>query len=183
MKNNITHLSQLKELHQRNLDHRGPDPSRRWELWGRIHQAENLLEDVGAGSAGTDQHSFVVRKRWAHQRMARTLAYLALTMVLLAGVTWFAREYVRPETSASFAGTAVVTSMAATLFAARSEDYHKIARLFETAHELESAETGTPIDVAFEAEEGFEWVWVCEAEEPASPPIFNAGLQVPMLTV
>ncbi|MGB0579276.1 MAG: hypothetical protein ACPGVU_06205 [Limisphaerales bacterium] len=183
MNKNITHLSQLKELHQNIGDHPGNCPTQRWELCGRIQQAENLLEDVGADAPGTNQKAFASHQRFDLQRMGRTLSCLALALVmfLFAGAAWLARDYVRPETSAAFAGTAMVTSVAATMFGARSADYHRVVQLFDSVDQFEPRTNETPLEVAFEDED--EWVWVYEDEAPAKAPIFNAGLQVPVLTV
>lgn len=184
MENNITHLSQLKELHQNIVNTPGHCPSQRWELWERINRAEALLEDAGADSEYTNQRSFAADKWAGCRRLSYSLAILALTLFLLGVASLAVHKHMPSGMSTAFAGTAAVTGIAATLFAARADDYHKIIRLLDSAHEFEPRIIEKPIEVAFEEDDGYEWVWVYEDEEaPVNAPIFNAGLQVPLLTV
>jgi hypothetical protein len=184
MNNTTTHLSQLRELHQRIVNHRGHSPSRRWELWGRIHRAEQLLADASLPSPNANHRAQAAGKRTMCGRMALTVGSMAVGMVLLAVVSWLAGSHLPAQAWMMFAVGAITAATATAGFAMWGDEYGKIVELFDTAHRFEPGDGETSIEIEMDPDGEPEWVWVCEpvASEPAKAPIFGAALSLPILT-
>lgn len=184
MNNKTTRLSQLKELHQRIVNHPGHGPSTRWELWGRIHNAEQLLAGASARSPRTTHRTLAEDKRSLFGRLSLTAAVIACGLALMAQLTTLGKNEQHSSMWAPLVGTAIVSGVSAAGFAMRAEEYHRVVHLFETAHELEPIATKPSADAEEIAEMDVDsdWVWVYECDEPATVPIFSAAYAVPLLS-
>lgn len=181
MNNNVTRLSQLRELHQRLINTPGHSPSLRWELWGRIHRAEQVLEE--GSFPHTDHRAVAVRRRSLLGRLALATGAMAVGAVMLATVSWFAQSHLPAKTTAAFAGAAITAATTAAGFAMWADDYNRMVDLFDGADRYEPKSGTMPAEAEWVAADEGDWVWVYETDPAAlqTPPIFSAAYSVPLL--
>ncbi len=118
MNNTTTHLTQLRELHQRIVNQPGHSPSIRWELWGRIRTAEQVLAEDRAESPGTPDRTLAARRRAFHRRFGSVGGFIAGGMVLLSLAAWFARDVIPAEIWVIFTWMALTAAHNVPLLAA-----------------------------------------------------------------
>jgi len=186
MKNETTRLSQLRELHQRIVDQPGCSPSTRWELWGRIHHADQMLAKAATRSPLTPHRTLAVEKRSMFGRLSLMAAVITCGLALAAQLTSLAGSKVRSSTWTPLVGTALVAGVSAADLGMRADEYQRVVQLFDSAHSLEPRlrdRIDEDEDVDLDADT--EWVWVCECDDAGAvaPPIFSAAYNVPLLAV
>ncbi len=184
MKDKATRLVQLKELHQRIVDQPGHSPSTRWELWGRIHNAECLLGPASEHSPRTAHRTLAMDKRSLFGRLSLTAAVITCGLAVAAQLSAFGGNQSRSSMWEPLIGTAIVSGVSAAGFAIRADEYQRVVNLFDIAHELEPVVSDPPAreDDVVELETDSEWIWVCECGGPASAPIFSAAYALPLLS-
>jgi hypothetical protein len=176
MNNTTTHMTQLKELHQRIVNQRDHNPSIRWELWGQIRHAEELLADARKESPGKSERAMAARKRGHCRRLTRIGIGTTVGLSILAIGAAMLGAYLPPETWILFGWMALAAGMAGSYFGMRADEFHKVVRLFDTAHLLEPE---VPVEV--ETEEQTEWVAEANATKYLNSPAFSAAYNVPLL--